>query len=118
MDLLEHVASRIRELRQAYGGGKGLTQEGLAEHLEVASNTISRWETGAYRPSIEDLEKLARFFGVSILTFFPTEKKPANEKVEALLRTARQLKEDDLEELRRYAEFRRGRHRLAHGLSN
>ena len=39
--------------------------------LGVASNTISRGETATYRPTIEDLEKLARFFGKSILYFFP-----------------------------------------------
>jgi len=28
---------------------------------------ISRWETGVYQPDVEELEKLARFFGVPII---------------------------------------------------
>ncbi len=110
MDLFEHVGSRIRDLRGAYGGGEGLSQEALAKALGVATNTISRWETATYHPSLKDLDKLARFFGVSILSFFPPEQRPADESLTALLRAAEKLSPDDLEELRRYAEFRRARH--------
>jgi transcriptional regulator with XRE-family HTH domain len=112
MTITEHVSQRIREFRTSYGGGTGISQDALAKALRVASNTISRWETGTYRPTIEDLEKLARFFGKSILAFFPdndvhTER---DEKLDALLRTAKQLNDEDVEELRKYAEFRRARH--------
>jgi transcriptional regulator with XRE-family HTH domain len=109
MNLFDYVGQRIRDLRLNYGDGQGLSQEALAKALGIAANTISRWETATYRPSLEDLDKLARFFGVSILQFFPPEEAPANDQITALLRTARQLKPEDLEELRRYAEFRRAR---------
>lgn len=109
MNLFEYVGQRIRDLRAGYGEGRGLSQEALARELGVATNTISRWETATYRPSLEDLEKLARFFNVSILEFFPPEETPTNEPMAALLRAAQQLKPEDLEELRRYAEFRRAR---------
>jgi transcriptional regulator with XRE-family HTH domain len=106
------IARRIRELRSAYGG-KGLSQEALAKELDVATNTVSRWETGTYKPAVDDLENLARFFGVSILEFFPKEDNPITEQVSALLRAAQQLDNSDLEELRRYAEFRKARYRLS-----
>jgi transcriptional regulator with XRE-family HTH domain len=111
MDLLDHVAARIKELRVSYNSGEGLSQESLAAHLRVAPNTISRWETGAYRPSLKDLERISRFFGVSIMSFLPQElvDEDENENLKALLRTARQLHPADLEELRKYAEFRRAR---------
>ena len=109
MRLLDYVADQIKELRTNYNSGEGLSQEALAKHLNVASNTISRWETRIYRPSLEDLEQLARFFGVSIMSFFPTETDVDNESMAALLRTARQLHPADLEELIKYAEFRRAR---------
>jgi transcriptional regulator with XRE-family HTH domain len=111
MDLLDHVAARIRDLRVSYNNGEGLSQESLATHLKVASNTISRWETGTYRPSFKDVEKIARFFGVSMMTFLPPDMIDAeeDENLKALLRTARQLHPADLEELRRYAEFRKAR---------
>jgi transcriptional regulator with XRE-family HTH domain len=109
MDLLDYVADQIKELRTNYNSGEGLSQEALAKHLKVAANTISRWETHIYRPSLEDLEKLARFFGVSIMSFFPSEASVDNATMAALLRTARQLHPADLEELVKYAEFRRAR---------
>jgi transcriptional regulator with XRE-family HTH domain len=114
MEILEYVGKRIKELRENYG--EGLSQEALAKELSLASNTISRWETATYRPSIEDLDKLSRFFGVSILEFFPPTESPADDKVAALLRTAKQLKTEDLNELQKYAEFRRARNLYAHGI--
>ena len=111
MDLLDYIAARLKELRVSYNNGEGLSQESLAIELGVAANTISRWETGIYRPAVTDLEKLSRFFGVSIHSFFPSEMvgEDEDEDLKALLRTARQLHPADLEELRKYAEFRRAR---------
>jgi len=111
MELLDHIAARIKDLRVSYNNGEGLSQESLASQLKVASNTISRWETGTYRPGVKDLEKISRFFGVSIISFFPSEQvgEDEDEDLKALLRTARQLHPADLEELRKYAEFRRAR---------
>lgn len=105
-----YVAARIRELRSAYGE-QGISQEALAAKMGVATNTISRWETGTYEPTLNDLEKLARFFGKSIVQFFPQVETQdiRSQKVDALLRAAESLQQDDLDELRRYAEFRRAR---------
>lgn len=111
MDLLDHLAATIRDLRVNYNSGEGLSQEKLAIHLKVAPNTISRWETGTYCPSVVDLERIARFFGVSMMAFVPSDliDKEEDENLKALLRTARQLHPADLEELQKYAEFRRAR---------
>jgi transcriptional regulator with XRE-family HTH domain len=110
MRILDYVANQIKELRTHYNSGEGLSQEALANNIKVAANTISRWETGVYRPSLEDLERLARFFGVSMMSFFPPEGTEGDEdRLIALLRTARQLHPADLEELMKYAEFRKAR---------
>ena len=111
MDLHDHIAAKIKDLRANYNSGEGLSQDALAIHLKVAANTISRWETGTYRPSTKDLERLSRFFGVSINSFFPSEMvgEDEDENLKALLRAARQLHPADLEELRKYAEFRKAR---------
>jgi transcriptional regulator with XRE-family HTH domain len=111
MDLHDHIAAKIKELRVNYNSGEGLSQESLATHVKVSTNTISRWETGTYRPSTKDLERLSRFFGVPINAFFPSEmvREDEDENLKALLRAARQLHPADLEELRKYAEFRRAR---------
>jgi transcriptional regulator with XRE-family HTH domain len=105
MSIVKHVGDRIRELRTSYRG-RGLSQEELASKLRIATNTISRWETGKYRPSIEDLEMLARFFSISISEFFPEEGPPPREKrLNALLRGAENLNDDDLSDVQRYLEF-------------
>ena len=111
MDLLDHVAAKIRDLRVSYNSGEGLSQESLATALKVAPNTISRCETGTYRPSLKDLERISRFFGVPMMSFLPDDMvaDDEDENLKALLRTARQLHPADLEELRKYAEFRRAR---------
>lgn len=106
MELLDYVATRIRDLRTSYGG-KGISQEALAKNLDVAANTVSRWETGAYKPDLTDLDKLARFFNQSILTFFPRDESPVRKETAALMRAAEALPKKDVEELQRFAEFRR-----------
>lgn len=108
MELVRYVGERIKELRTRYGG-EGISQDALASALGITANTISRWETGTYRPSLEDLEKLSRFFGTSILAFFPSEQALTDEPIAALLRAARDLPPEDLDEIRKYAEFRRAR---------
>ncbi len=107
--LFEYVGSRIRDLRTSFSEGEGLSQEALAKSIGTSGNTVSRWETGTYKPTLEDLDGLARFFGVSILEFFPTDEALRNDRVAALLRAAKQLDDNDLDELRRYAEFRKAR---------
>ena len=111
MDLLAHIAATIKDLRTNYNSGEGLSQDILAKQLKVAPNTISRWETGTYCPSVTDVERISRFFGVSMMAFMPPEMigKEEDENLKALLRTARQLHPADLEELQKYAEFRRAR---------
>jgi len=106
----ERMGRTVRELREA----RGLSQEGLAQHLSETANTISRWETGTYRPSATQLESLANFFGVSITTFFPGMEKQEVVPT-ALLSATKGLRPEDLEEVIKYAEFRRARARLRKG---
>lgn len=109
--LSDHVAKRIRELREAFGT-RGISQEDLAKRVGTTGNTISRWETGTYRPTIDDIERLSRALNVSILEFFPADDAEEPEALSALRRTARFLDQTDLEELRSYAEYRKARHLL------
>ena len=61
-----YVSQRIKEIRTGFGE-TGISQEALADKLGVAPNTISRWETGTYEPTLNDLEALSRELSVSIL---------------------------------------------------
>ncbi len=44
---------------------RGLTQEQLAENLYVSRQAVSKWETGAAQPDLDNIRALSRFFGVS-----------------------------------------------------
>jgi transcriptional regulator with XRE-family HTH domain len=103
-NIYERIGERIRTLRTAFNG-KGISQEALAKNLKTTANTISRWETAVYKPSIGDLEQLAGFFGVPITEFFPQP--VATAQTGALLSAAHDLQDSDLEEVIRYALFRR-----------
>ena len=61
----------LKELRKA----KGLTQEQLAEALDVSSRTVSRWETGNNMPDISMLVEIAVFYDVSIPEIVQGERK-------------------------------------------
>ena len=44
----------------------GLSQDELAEKLNVSRQSISRWEVGSAAPDAENLKQLSRILGVSI----------------------------------------------------
>ena len=100
-NIYDQIGKKIRELRTT----TGISQEELAREVKTTANTISRWETATYKPSISELEMLARFFGVPITVFFP-EAKPKL-RVNALISATADLDDRDLEEVTLYALFRR-----------
>ena len=103
-DIYDQIGSKIRELRTTLRG-KGISQEELAGAVKTTANTVSRWETATYKPSIADLELLARFFGVPMAVFFPGPQ-PAS-RTNALISATADLDDRDLEEVTLYARFRR-----------
>jgi transcriptional regulator with XRE-family HTH domain len=90
--------------------GNGISQEDLAKEMQTTANTISRWETAAYKPSVKDLERLSLFFKVPITVFFPSV--DVAPRINALLSATGDLDEDDFEELTAYAQLRRVRAEL------
>ena len=60
------MKNRLEEIRKA----KGITQEELANALEVSRQTVGSLEKGRYNPSIILAFKIARFFDVSIEEVF------------------------------------------------
>ncbi len=55
---------------EEYRKERGLTQEELADRLEVSRQTINSLESGRYNPSILLAFRIARLFGVSIEEIF------------------------------------------------
>lgn len=60
------MKNRLEEIRKA----KGITQEELANALEVSRQTVGSLENGRYNPSIILAFKIARFFDISIEEVF------------------------------------------------
>ena len=56
------VSNSIKKLREE----KGMTQDELAEKLNVTRQAVSNWETGKTQPDIETLTRLAEIFDVSV----------------------------------------------------
>ena len=67
---LQRIGACLRDLRQE----KGMTQERLAEQLNVSQRTVSRWETGSNMPDLDVLLQLADFYHVDLRALLNGEK--------------------------------------------
>ena len=56
------IGNFLKKLRKE----KGITQEQLAEILNVSGRTVSRWETGNNMPDISILVDIANYYDISI----------------------------------------------------
>ena len=63
------LAQRIRALRQQ----RELSQEALAERMEVSRQAVTKWEKGTARPSTEKLLRLSQVLEVPLETLVGTE---------------------------------------------
>jgi transcriptional regulator with XRE-family HTH domain len=107
-DLYNDIGRKIRELRTNHGG-KGISQDEVADAVGTTANTVSRWESATYKPSIRDLHKLSKLFGVSVSVFFPEQQDP---QLQALLSATGDLRKEEIEDLIEYARFRKARRTL------
>ena len=60
------MKNRLEQLRKQ----RGISQEELADALQVSRQTVGSLENGRYNPSILLAFKLARFFGMTIEEIF------------------------------------------------
>ena len=72
---------------------KGITQEQMAEKLNISGRTVSRWETGNNMPDISLLAEIADLFGVTIPKIINGERKSEN------------MNEGEKETLRKVADY-------------
>jgi len=82
------LARRLGQNLAHYRRRAGLTQEQLAEHIEVEIATVSRYETGATLPSLVTLEALAALLHTTIaelLTEAPPQRSEEGERLLAML---------------------------------
>lgn len=56
------IGNKLNQLRKL----SGMTQEQLAEKLNVSRQTISKWESDSTSPDLESIVKISRMFHVSL----------------------------------------------------
>ena len=81
---MTHIGLKIKELRKK----KDMTQEKLAEYLNVSFQAVSKWETGAASPDLSMIVPLARLLGVSTDELFglvSTKEDPRLKELESAL---------------------------------
>lgn len=67
-------SSRLCELRKS----RGITQQALADVIEVSQQTVAQWEKGTREPNLEKLIVLAKLFGVTLDYLVGVENYSAN----------------------------------------
>lgn len=76
-----YIGENLKRLRKE----KGLTQEQLAERLNVSFQAVSKWECGDGYPDIVMLPLIAQIFGVSLDELVGMQKICSNEEAEKIL---------------------------------
>jgi len=88
-DIKKLLGKRIREIRKS----KNLTQEKLAEMIEIGFSSLSYIETGRNYPSPETLQKICKVFNVEPCELFKfTPDKSDEEMLEEIVSTAKRNK--------------------------
>ncbi len=96
---MQKIGSFLKELRKE----KEMTQEQLAETLNVSRRTVSRWETGSNLPDLDLLMEMADFYQIDLRELLNGERK--NEQMdEELKETVLQVAEYSNAEKQRAAK--------------
>lgn len=72
-----NIGAKIRELRKK----RDMTQERLAEYLNISPQAVSKWENGTALPDISLVPQLVSFFGVSADELFSLNNNITNKRV-------------------------------------
>ena len=83
-----NLGERLFELRKA----KNLTQDDVAETLNVSRQTVSKWETDQSTPEFDNIVPLCELFEIGVDELL-TGKKPVEEKKQENVLTKQEVKE-------------------------
>lgn len=100
------MGARLREAREFLG----MSQEAVAEALGIPRASMSAIESGRRKVSSLELHDLARIYKRPLEWFYGTEAEPIeeDETVMALFRATSNLRQEDKEQVLRFAEFLKG----------
>ena len=79
----ENMGQIIKRLRKE----RNLTQEELAEQLNVSAQAISKWENGTSMPDISQVVPIANFFEISTDILFSRNVQENNQNVKLLIQS-------------------------------
>jgi Predicted transcriptional regulators len=82
IDIKQNISTNLTKLRK----GRKLTQSELAERFDYSDKAVSKWEHGDAIPSVETLQQLADFYGVT-LDYLTHEITPENKRVYSFTKT-------------------------------
>ena len=94
------LSKKLKELRSE----KNVTQDHMANLLNIKRQTYSAYERGVSLPDVNTLIKLANFFGVSVDTLLEMDT-AISEKEKLILNSAKNLSDEDIKKLIDYAEL-------------
>ena len=77
MDIKREIGERIKRVRKQ----RGLTQEQLAEIMEISSRNLSNIELGVSFPKPETLEKFLKALNISTQTLFSNDSIKSDEEL-------------------------------------
>ena len=99
------MGQTIKKLRKE----RNLTQEELAEQLNITYQAVSKWENETGMPDISQVVPLASVFGVSTDVLFGTFGASERDEVRGILENAYRLNEGETADVKaRYAELQDG----------
>ena len=87
------IGTQIKSLRTR----RGITQETLAEKLNVSPQAVSKWERGSALPDIQQLPAISAFFGVTIDELFALSDDTRMERIQNMLWDERILNPETVE---------------------
>ncbi|PDT35659.1 transcriptional regulator [Rhizobium sp. M10] len=100
------IADKLRESREYIG----LSQDEVANRLDIPRTALSNIETGQRKVDVIELRKLATLYRRPV-SYFTGDADPSEipAPVQHLARTASKLSSNDLQELSRFADFLKSR---------
>lgn len=93
------IGSTIKKLRRE----RDITQEQLAEYLNISASAISQWETDRVMPDITQLPILANIFDVSTDVILGVDNKRKEEKIKEIIKRSNEIKSSG--EFQKAADF-------------
>ena len=103
----ERLSQHLKEAREFLG----LSQEFVAERINLSRVAISAIETNKRKVSSVELKRFARLYHLDLSFFFEEDataaKQSQDETVDALFRTTKALSDEDKEQVLKFAQFLR-----------